>query len=370
MKEKILFIGLVDMNEIKGDSNHFRRLTSFMEAHFDVFIISFTKKKNEKYSTITFPKNKIFRLLYWNSYIFYLIFKNYRTNRIKKIYYREAGFVLSPFIASFLLGIKLCVEINGVATDDLPMSKKITRFFFKNVYKLNHKFVASRGYAQLIHSHFDVPYSKILKVSLGFDVLPKSAYEYEDKFDVKTIVFIGSIVEYQGLDLFLEGYNLYVNNVEKNINLLIIGDGGQKEFLIKKVTELNLNDNVLFLPSIPPNKLNSILKKCHLGISTFSQKRGSPHTISALKTYDYINAKLPILTSDMDEMAEFIEGEKIGGVIYDYIPSEYCDKISKCLHNGFSDNAVSTYEMNYNQWSDKFSWNTRFDSIKNLILNL
>lgn len=370
MREKILFVGLVNMDEIKGDSNHFRKLISFMESHFDVFVISFTKKKNERYSTITFPENKFLRLVYWNISIFYLIWKNCKNNRIKKVYYREAGFVLSPFIACFLFGMKLCVEINGVAIDDLPISKKIIRFFFKIFYKLNQKFVASTGYAQLIHSHFDVPYSKIHKVSLGFDVLPKNTYANQGRFDVKTIVFIGNVVEYQGLDLFLDGYNLYVKNVEQNVNLFIIGDGTQKELLIKKVASLQLKNNVLFMPPIPSNELNAILKKCHLGISTFSQIRGSANTISALKTYDYINARLPILTSDMDEMAEFIEKEKIGEVIYNYIPSEYCDKISKCLNENFIDNTGSIYEMNYDEWVDKFSWNTRFVSIKNIILDI
>lgn len=370
MREKILFIGLVDMDEIKGDSIHFRKLTFFMESHFDVFVISFTKNNNERYSNITFPENKFLRLVYWNISVFYLIWKNCKNNRIKKVYYREAGFVLSPFIACFLLGMKLCVEINGVAQDDLQISKKITRFFFKNVYKLNHKFVASRGYAQLIHSHFDVPFSKIHKVSLGFDILPKKTYANEGRFDVKTIVFIGNVVEYQGLDLFLEGYNLYVKNIEKNVNLLIIGDGTQKELLIKKVAALQLKNNVSFMTPIPSNELNAILKKCHLGISTFSQKRGSLSTISALKTYDYINARLPILTSDMDEMAEFIEKEKIGEVICNYIPSEYCDKISKCLSDNFTYNTRTIYEMNYDEWVDKFSWNTRFGSIKNIILDL
>ncbi len=368
MREKILFIGLVDMAEMKGDSNHFKKLTSFMDAHFEVFVISFTKSENKKYSRINFPKNKLFRLVYWNISIFNLICKYSKNNKVKKIYFRESGFVLSPYLASFLFGLKLYVEINGVTADDLPISKIITHTFFKNIYKTAHKFVASKGYAQILNTNFEVPYSKIRLVSLGFDISPLNSDNIYVKFPRKTIVFIGNIVKYQGLDLFLDGYNLYVKNVDSAVNLIILGEGSQKEFLLKKVSELNLKNNVSFLPPIPTNELNTLLKKCHLGISTFSQKRGTTHTISALKTYDYINARLPILTSDMDEMSEFIKVEKIGEVICNYVPLEYSDKISKCLSNNFAENATSVYDINLNEWTNKFSWNTRFNSIKNLII--
>jgi len=368
MKEKILFIGLVDMEKMKGDSNHFKKLTSYMEDYFDVFVISFTKSENKKYFRINYPKNKLFRLLYWNISIFNLIRKNLKHNKIKKIYFRESGFVLSPYLASFLFGIKLYIEINGVTADDLPISKKITYFFFKNLYKLGYKFVASSGYAKLIHINFSVPDNKIHIVSLGLDILPQKFNSYDSKFAEKTIVFIGNIVEYQGLDLFIDGFNIFVNTIDNSVKLLLIEYVSQKEFLINKVASLNLKNNIFFLAPVPSNELNSTLKKCHLGISTFSQKRGNPHTISALKTYDYINASLPILTSDMDEMSGFIETEMIGEVIHNYIPLEYCDKISKCLSNDFLHNVASIYDNNLHEWVNKFSWNTRFNSIKNLII--
>ncbi|ESU27265.1 hypothetical protein FLJC2902T_19680 [Flavobacterium limnosediminis JC2902] len=368
MREKIVFIGLVDMNEIKGDSNHFRKLTTFMQSHFDVFVISFTQSENKKYSTIHFPKNKLFRLIYWNFALFHLICKNYFFNGVNRIYFRESGLVISPYIASFLFRIKLYTEINGVTIDDLPISKKISKPLFRNIYKLSRKFVASKGYGELIHVNFNVPHSKIHKVSLGFDFLPQN-YDDSNKFEEKTIVFIGNVVEYQGLDMFLEGYNLYVKNVDSAVKLLIIGDGSQKEFLKQRAEELHLENNVSFLPPMSQSELNIILKKCHLGISTFSQNRGRPQTISALKTYDYINARLPILTSDMDEMCDFIKFNNIGEVISEYVPVEYSYKISKCLKIDFIENTELIYKMNLKEWGDKFSWNTRFESIKNLIYN-
>jgi glycosyltransferase involved in cell wall biosynthesis len=367
MKEKILFIGLVDINKIKGDSNHFKKLTAYMEDYFDIFIISFTKCDNKKHFKINFPKNKVIRLFYWNVHVFKLIYINHKKNNIKKIYFRESGFLLSPYLASFLFGIKLYVEINGVIADDLPIPKKIIHYFFKNIYKLGFKFIASKGYAQLLQNNFEVPNHKIHIVSLGLDILPQKMSSLNSKFVNKTIVFIGNIVEYQGLDLFIDGFNIFVRNIDNSTNLLIIGEGKQKEFLLNKVLKLNLENNVSFVSPISSTELNDLLKKCHLGISTFSQKRGKPYTISALKTYDYINAKLPILTSDMDEMSEFIKEENIGEVICNYVPLEYCDKISKCLSNNFAENTAAIYDIKLNEWTDKFSWNTRFNSIKNLI---
>lgn len=368
MKEKVLFVGLVDMNEVKGDSNHFRRLTTFMDNYFDVFVISFTKSENKKYSKINFPANKLLRVLYWNSIIFYLIFKHRLFYNVKKIYFRESGLVISPYIASFLFGIKLYVEINGVNIDDLPVSKKVSLPLFKFVYKFSKKFVASKGYGRLIHFNFDIPNSKIHTVSLGFDFLPQNFSVDDDKFYEKTIVFIGNVIEYQGLDLFLDGFNFYLRNNDDTVKLLIIGEGSQKDYLVNKVEQLGISKNVTFLSQKTQSALASILKKCHLGISVFSQNRGRRKTISALKTYDYINASLPILTSDMDEMSDFIVSNNIGKVIYDYVPEEYAAKIDGCLNDDFILNSQAAYASSIDKWGVKFSWEARFESIKKVIL--
>ncbi len=368
MKEKLLFIGLVDTNQIKGDSNHFRKLTSYMSDYCEVFIASFTNKISDKHFKIKFPKNSLYRIVYWNSIIAYLIFFNYRKNNILKVYFRESGLVISPYLICWLLNIKLFVEINGVTTDDIPIPKNISTLLFKNIYKLGTGFVASRGYSKLIHDNFDIPLKKIYQTNLGFDFNQDVSGKLIFKFPIKTIVFIGNIVEYQGIDLFLNAYYEYLKCGNSEVQFFIIGDGPQLNDLRSKVDVLQLENNVKFIAPMAQHELSELLLKCHIGISPFSNKRGKQKTISALKTYDYLNARLPILTSIMDDMSDFVIQENIGVVINLFTVDEIYNKLFICLDDGFLQKVKSEYDRKFNIYSDSFSWENRFSFIKQKIL--
>ena len=43
-KNKVLFIGFLDLKKNRGDSVHFSNLIQFMDNHFDVFTLTFGEK--------------------------------------------------------------------------------------------------------------------------------------------------------------------------------------------------------------------------------------------------------------------------------------------------------------------------------------
>ena len=167
------------------------------------------------------------------------------------------------------------------------------------------------------------------------------------------------------MESFLDGFYKLCLETKEEINFFIIGDGPQKELLINKVNELNIKDKVKFISSVDENKLKEFLFTCHLGISPFFSNRGKENTISSLKTYDYLNARIPILTSKMDEMAAFIKAEGIGDIIYNYTEEEYKIKILRCLEDGFQEQVKNIYNLMSPIWFSQFSWDTRFNKIKN-----
>ena len=368
MKEKIIFIGLVNMEEFKGDANHFKKLTNYMKSYYNTLIISFTKPVDENYFQIKFPQNKIMRIIYWNISILWLITLLYFKEKPKVIYFRESGLVIAPYLAKLVFNIKLFIEVHGVKIDDTPIPPKLTIFIFKLLYKLPDKFIASIGSAKLISENFGVTFHKIQIVSLGFyfdKEYTKSKICNPPGNINKKIVFIGNIIEYQGLESFIDGFYKLCLETKEDIIFFIIGDGPQKEFLINKVNELNIKDKVKFISSVDENKLKEFLFTCHLGISPFFSNRGKENTISSLKTYDYLNARIPILTSKMDEMAAFIKAEDIGDIIYNYTEEEYKNKILRCLEDGFQEQVKNIYNLMTPIWFSQFSWDTRFNKIKN-----
>ncbi len=67
----------------------------------------------------------------------------------------------------------------------------------------------------------------------------------------------------------------------------------------------------------------------------------------------------------MDEMAVFIKAEGIGDIIYNYTEEEYKNKILRCLEDGFQEQVKNIYNRMSPIWFSQFSWDTRFDKIKN-----
>jgi len=360
----LIFIGLVNLNENKGDSNHFRKLTSYMQNQFKIHIISFTDTKLDNFYKLNSSKFKFFRLLIWNLSIANKIFQINRKTNISTVYFRESGLVISPYFICYLLGIKLIVEINGFNIDTLPVSKKLTIPLFRYIYKFSDGFVASKGYSLFIQNHFNVPVNKICTVSLGHNFNSQDQIVSSIKYEIPTLVFIGNIIQYQGLELFLKGLNEYLLHYSDNIQLFIYGDGPAKVDLLKTVKDLNLKEKVKFFESVNEADLGKILRPCQIGISPFLPDTGQLGTKSALKTYDYMLNKLPIITSSMDEMADFLVANNIGKSISEYTELEIANCIDTILKKENLQESEIVFRKNFKKWLDVFSWEARFEKIK------
>ena len=72
--------------------------------------------------------------------------------------------------------------------------------------------------------------------------------------DVPTIGYIGSIVDYEGIEDLLEAL-LLIKKENIAFNFLLIGDGSALNGVRKKVTQLNLGEDVFILGRIPHNEV-------------------------------------------------------------------------------------------------------------------
>ncbi|MEO0271919.1 MAG: glycosyltransferase family 4 protein [candidate division WOR-3 bacterium] len=109
----------------------------------------------------------------------------------------------------------------------------------------------------------------------------------EDKF---VILFGGVIGPSQGLDLVIKAAEK-ISHVQ-DIVLLIVGDGTEKQKLVKEVQSKGLK-NVLFYPFIPKEEYAKLLKEVDVGLVSLSSKNKTP--VVPGKILGYMAAGLPIL---------------------------------------------------------------------------
>lgn len=111
----------------------------------------------------------------------------------------------------------------------------------------------------------------------------------KDKFIVG---YIGTIGIANAIDVLIKAAGLLRDH--KDIFFVIVGDGSEKENLIKMVREINL-ENVVFIPSIPKKQVQAMLKHfdvCYIGLR---KKRIFEYGISPNKLFDYMYSSKPII---------------------------------------------------------------------------
>jgi glycosyltransferase involved in cell wall biosynthesis len=118
--------------------------------------------------------------------------------------------------------------------------------------------------------------------------------------------------------------------------LVIIGNGDIYEGLVKKVTDKNLNNKIHFLGKMSPEKLHKLTPLANLGISVEEDLGLNYRFALPNKIFDYIQAEVPILVSDLPEMKRIAQTYKVGEIIKDRNPKELAKQITNLFEKDFS----------------------------------
>lgn len=369
----IVLIGLVNLNEEKGDAQHFKSLSQYLNQHFKVSTISIEGYKLENNFGISYPSNSIYRQLYWNLKITHLIIYLKLFSNAKLVYMRAMGAVVLPLIIAKLIGMKVGVEVNGIIGEGYSNKVKLHKFLLKTYKFLLNRidFInASSGYANHIIDLFRVNKAKVTFLTLGYTRL-LNHYKKEDclRFleldkNKERLLFIGNVSEYQGMQYIIETCKYYKELFhEKKLEVLIVGDGPFLNALKKMVVDYKIEDLVIFRPRVNKDKLRKYLSIGAIGLSPFDYKRGVKKSISGLKTYDYLFHKMPIITSLMDDASDFLEEKELGWVIRDFNSGNIKDIILNAIGRDSRENIKAAYEKHYAYIELNFSWENRFKKI-------
>lgn len=160
--------------------------------------------------------------------------------------------------------------------------------------------------------------------------VPKLPLAKKDRY---TIVFLGHIVERQGLDIVIAAMP-QVLSVIPGAKLLIIGTGSYEEVLKSLVKKNRVEKHVTFTGYIESDgKIESILAKSTIAVAMY---KPSPESLTYFadpgKIKNYLSAGLPIVLTDVPPIAKDLEREKCA-IISKYHPSEVASAIILLLRS-------------------------------------
>lgn len=192
-------------------------------------------------------------------------------------------------------------------------------------------------YKTLLHAK-NVPESKLIMIpnaadfALSDDLLgsfDREVFRQEHGFDDRFVVtYVGAHGVANGLDQVLETAMLLKDT---NVLFVLVGAGMQKEKLVKKAHDLNIQ-NVKFYDPVPKKEVLKFILASEMGASVLL-KNDTFKTVYSNKTFDYMSCKTPILMAIDGVSRELVEEADAGIFVEPENPRDFAEKIRLYLEN-------------------------------------
>jgi len=172
--------------------------------------------------------------------------------------------------------------------------------------------------------------SKIDVIHCGV-LIPQRRIKYENSRALK-VGTIGRLVEKKGIDVLLDSCAI-LKNKDIPFHLEIVGDGPLLHDLQEKVSSLKLTDQVLFLGSIPHDRVIEWLQ----GIDIFAlackkDKSGDTDGIPVV-LMEAMAMGIPSISTEISGIPELIENDKSGLLAHPDNAADFASKLEEILTN-------------------------------------
>ena len=173
-------------------------------------------------------------------------------------------------------------------------------------------------------------------------------------------VVVGSLVSRKRQDICIKAFERVIERC-KNAELLIVGDGDQRQELVRLANELSITTNIHFLGNV--DNVGLILSQCHIGILV-SCREGMPNSVM-----EYMAASLPVIVSNLPGISELVEDGKSGFVVPIDSVDELTDKWIQLCNDGELRGSMGTYGYEFIK-SPMFSQKSEMEGIISIISSI
>ncbi len=161
----------------------------------------------------------------------------------------------------------------------------------------------------------------------------------------KGLVFIGNLTKEKGIEELLTA----LTKVPK-VKLTVFGDGGERKSFERLADTLKLTERVSFAGRVASETILEKLSDFTAGVALYQASQSYVAFSDPLKVKEYLGAALPVIVSDVPEIAQAVAQAKAGVVITD----------AKQLGEAIEQITVNQKPMQINakQLAKQFDWHT------------
>lgn len=286
-------------------------------SEFDFIIIYSSKSEDNRQWKV--DKSKIINSIFLKSYTIKI--KKSNDNKYIHIPYNAisvlnrinpdiiVGSEYNPTIIQALMWCKLRRKKFVSWSDGTLNSEKNINFIQKLVRRLIIKgassYIASSTRTKEAQCYYGAKKNNIFISYLTIDI-EKNIYKRKGSNNYN-LLYVGSLIKRKGVDLLIDA----LSNVNENYKLTIVGDGPEKERLIKQATRLNIIDKIDFVGF----KHEDDLKKYYIKSDIFILP--TREDCFGLVTLEAICAEMPVIVSKYADGATDLVKDGESGIIID-----------------------------------------------------
>lgn len=288
----------------------------------------------------------------------HVVERDYQTHRMKLLFRKGVMFYFEYNLCLFLYLLKSKVDV-FVANDldTLPANYLASRFKRKPLIYDSHEYftevpeLIGRPVVRTIWTWLE----KILvpKVDAAYTVCDSIAEVYHDLYKVNFKVVRNlpvcpqveklehqektetqpKVILYQGALNLGRGIGAAIRSMQylDGAELWLAGDGDLTSELKELVVEMGLESKVKFLGRLPLHQLHEVTCQADLGISLEEDLGLNYRFALPNKLFDYIQAGVPVLVSNLPEMRHIVEHYQIGDISETHQRKELAELMKSAL---------------------------------------
>jgi glycosyltransferase involved in cell wall biosynthesis len=278
----------------------------------------------------TFSYSIISRVMFNLLILFYLPFKILRKKT--DIVMIDGGNVYPPFVLVLkLLGHPLIMDLRTLPTGEMKTAQS---FFFDSSMYLSKLIV--NGYTaitpevkKILIQKYRIEDAKIgiwtSGVSLkSFTKPTTTSNETAIQKDAQCLYLMnhGKYSRSRGMEDLINGIGHVDPSIRSKIKLIVVGtDCDTNSELHKLIHKLNLQNNIMFIPPVPHEKIPAYIDNCDVGVIPLPTNIIWWRVSAPLKTLEYLGMGKPIIATDIPFHREIFEKGECGVLVKDSEPA-------------------------------------------------
>lgn len=313
-------------------------------------------------------KTKRIKLLFTKGALFYAFF-NFRLffvllfSKVDIYHSNDLDTLLANYLAAKIRGKELVYDSHeyflGVPEIQGRSAKKvwfaIERFIFP---KLKNIFTVNKSIAAL----YNEDYGKELKVIRNLPLKQtiekvKTRQDLGMPLDKKIVILQGAGINIdRGSEELLEAIAL-----SKSYVLYVVGTGEVINVLKERALEKDLINKVVFVGRVPYQEMMQYTLNADVGVTLDKDTNINYRYSLPNKIFDYMKAGIPVLASNLKEVANIVTTYNVGFVIGNHEPQTILDGLDNLLSNK---DKVSEFSINGLKAIEELNWEKEAEPIR------